>query len=166
MTPRDRAGKRRLGWAALLVGVLALAAWYVLPSSSYEVDPGPFAGDPRCAEVVDRVPETVLDRARDDVRGAGAAAWGDGEVVLRCGVRPLPPNPNLCVTANGVDWVLDEQRARRDGVKVLTTYGRDPAVQVALDPGIDVGGDALVTLNPAVEKIPQKARCVGLDDVR
>lgn len=164
MSPRVLARKGRLAWLALPAGAIAVAvAWYLFPSS-YDVEPGPFADDPQCADVLSRMPDSVLDRERDDVRGTGTAAWGDGEVVLRCGVHPLPANANLCVTANGVDWVLDEKRAKSDGVKILTTYGQNPAVQVTLAPGIDVGGDALVTLNPAVKTIPQKSRCIGLDD--
>ena len=54
------------------------------------------------------------------------AAWGDPAVVARCGLDPLGPTTDDCVSVDGVDWVV---RTLSDG-SAATTYGRDPAIEV------------------------------------
>jgi hypothetical protein len=54
------------------------------------------------------------------------AAWGDPAVIARCGLDPLGPTTDDCVTVDGVDWVV---RSLSDG-SAATTYGRDPAIEV------------------------------------
>ncbi|MGG7570099.1 DUF3515 family protein [Streptomyces sirii] len=61
----------------------------------------------------------------------GVAVWGDGAVVLRCGLTPPRPTTDPCVNVEGVDWVLREAEPR-DGHRLLLTYGRHPAVDVTL----------------------------------
>jgi hypothetical protein len=58
------------------------------------------------------------------------AAWGDPAIIARCGLDPLGPTTDECVTVDGVDWVV---RRLTDG-SAATTYGRDPAIEV-LVPG-------------------------------
>ncbi len=112
-----------------------------------------------------RAPEHIPGHSRDWVIGEGVATWGGRTAVLRCGVEELGPNINICITADGVDWVLDETRLRRDGVSVLRTYGRSPAVEVAYTgPREDVGG-ILSSLASAVRRIPQTSACLSLEDV-
>jgi hypothetical protein len=156
---------------ARLISGVCVAAWIAAAVASYflffskvSVEPGPFADNPQCSDVISRAPETVLKKHRDDVTGEGTAAWGDGSVVLRCGVKPLAPTTNLCVNINGVDWVLDEERANKDGTQVLTTYGRTPAVEVTVDGDGAQATDALVDVNRAVRGIPQKSKCLALGD--
>ena len=73
-------------------------------------------------------PATVGNVARvttDPVSGS-VAAWGDPAIVARCGLDPLGPTTDDCVTVDGVDWVV---RPLSDG-SIATTYGRDPAIEV------------------------------------
>ncbi|MFG2622710.1 DUF3515 family protein [Streptomyces sp. NPDC048507] len=114
-------------------------------------------------EALARLPERLLGRERDSVRGTGAAGWGDGAVVLRCGVRPPAPSIDSCVDVNGVDWVLDDSRAGRGGRWVFTTYGRETAVSVAFEGG-RTAGDALVVINASLGHIARTSRCLGTDD--
>ncbi|MFI0814772.1 DUF3515 domain-containing protein [Streptomyces sp. NPDC021098] len=144
--------------------IAAAVASYFLFFSKESVEPGPYADNPKCADVISRAPETVLSKHRDDITGKGAAAWGDGSVVLRCGVTPLRPTTNLCVNVDGVDWVLDEKRAQKDGVQALTTYGRDPAVEITVQGDGPQAGDALVDMSRAVRGIPQTSKCLSLSD--
>ncbi|MBO8185553.1 DUF3515 family protein [Streptomyces spirodelae] len=147
---------------------MALAAaggWYALSPSAYSVEAAPFAGDPACSDVLSKAPRTLLGEGRDEVDGKSAAAWGDASVVLRCGVEPPSSTLDVCVDVDGVHWVLDEKRLDSDGDKVLRTFGRDPAVEVAIDAKSGLSGDALVVLNRTVEKIPQKSKCTDLSDV-
>lgn len=155
---------RLIAGVCVAAGIAAAVASYFLFFSKVSVEPGPYAGNPKCADVIFRAPETVLSKQRDDVTGEGVAAWGDGSVVLRCGVTPLRPTTNLCVTVNGVDWVLDEKRAQKDGVQFLTTYGRDPAVEVTVRGDGSKAGSALVDVNRAVRGIQQKSKCLALGD--
>lgn len=98
------------------------------------------------------------------MKGSGAASWGGGTIVLRCGVEPLAPTTNTCMNVNGTDWVLDEERAKRGGPRVLTTYGRIPSVELAFNEDNLLAGDALVVIDKAVRDIPQQSKCIGLSE--
>jgi hypothetical protein len=76
----------------------------------------------------------------------------------------LEPTVNLCVTVDGVDWVLDEEKLKETGESVLTTYGRSPAVQVTYSGEREEVGGILVDLNKSVAWIPQKRKCISLGD--
>jgi len=114
--------------------VLSLAGLAVLAlgacSRSTEVALAPQASAPVCRDV--RWPATVSGHARVDTTPAdpSVAAWGDPALIARCGLEPLAPTTDECVTVDGVDWVV---RRLSDGT-MATTYGRDPAVEV-LAPG-------------------------------
>ena len=155
---------RLISGVCVAAAIAAAITSYFLFFSKTSIEPGPYAGNPKCSDVISRAPETVLSKHRDDVTGKGVASWGDGSVVLRCGVTPLRPTTNLCVDINDVDWVLDEKRAQKDGVQALTTYGRTPAVEVTVEGDGPKAGAALVDVNRAVRGIPQKSKCLALGD--
>lgn len=158
------AGRRKKALLAGL-GVLALAATAAHAlSGTRSVEPGPFASDAHCGRVLAELPDELLGKDRDPVEGTGAASWGGGAVVLRCGVQPLAPTTDTCLNVNGTDWVLDEERAKHGGPRVLTTYGRAPAVEIAFAQDDLLAGDALVVVDKAVRDIPQQSRCIGLSD--
>ncbi len=96
-------------------------------SRAPEVALAPAAAAPVCAAA--DWPSTVARRrpgsTTDPVAGS-VAAWGDPAVVARCGLDPLGPTTDDCVSVDGVDWVV---RTLSDG-SVATTYGRDPAIEV------------------------------------
>ncbi|MFD5888661.1 DUF3515 family protein [Streptomyces sp. NPDC060334] len=140
---------------------VAVAVWS-LPD--YSVPAGPFARTAPCSDVVARLPENLMGRGRDAVDGEGTAGWGARAVVLRCGVEPPAPTIDTCVNVNGFDWVLDDARVKRDGAWVFTTYGREPAVEVAFARGSQPAGDALVTINDALGSLAQKTKCLALSD--
>ncbi|CAM5427616.1 hypothetical protein STENM327S_04444 [Streptomyces tendae] len=150
-------------WIWLTVAVVAVTGglFYV---DGHRVSAAPHADDPKCDKVVSRLPDDIPGASRDWALGDGVASWGGQKAVFRCGAEELQPNVNLCVTADGVDWVLDEARLKRDGVSVLRTYGRSPAVEFTYSgPREEVGG-ILATLDPAVKWLPQQRKCIGLDD--
>ncbi|MCF2434878.1 hypothetical protein LV779_09840 [Streptomyces thinghirensis] len=143
-------------WIWLTVAVVAVAGG-LLYVDSHRVSAAPHAADAKCDEVVSRLPDDIPGAARDWALGDGVASRGGQKAVFRCGAEELPPNINLCVTADGVDWVLDEERLKSDGVSVLRTYGRSPAVEVTYSRSAreEVGG-ILAALDPAVKWIPQE----------
>ncbi|HET9381950.1 MAG TPA: DUF3515 family protein [Streptomyces sp.] len=165
-SPRSSTRRRKPGpgtWIVLAVAVAAVVAG-LLVVDGHRISAAPHAGDPRCGKVLSRVPDGVPGMSRDWAVGDAVASWGDRSAVLRCGAEELPPNINLCVTADGVDWVLDERRLREDGVSVLRTYGRSPAVELTYTGSRSEVGGILAALAPAVDWLPQKRRCVGLQD--
>jgi hypothetical protein len=95
-----------------------------------EVALAPQASAPVCASA--RWPGDVSGHARVATTPdhGSVAAWGDPAVIARCGLDPLGPTTDDCVTVDGIDWVV---RPLTDG-SAATTYGRDPAIEV-LAPG-------------------------------
>lgn len=87
----------------------------------------PTDGDsPVCAKAA--WPPRIDDLSRVDTRpqSPAVAAWGSPPIIARCGLPPLTPTTDDCVTVSGVDWVI---RPLSDGSSA-TTYGRDPAIEV------------------------------------
>ncbi len=110
----------------LLSGVALLALTGC--SSSVEVAEAPLAQDPACTEVARVWPQTVGGQELRDTSPSvpSVRAWGDPAIVARCGVPALPPTTQQCIDASGIDWVAEDLS---DGVR-LTTFGRDPAIEV------------------------------------
>jgi Protein of unknown function (DUF3515) len=107
------------------------AASLLLAGCSSAVRAVPFDGaddSPQCHEVADEWPATVagLERRETAVESETVAAWGDPAIIARCGAPVPGPTTEQCVDVDGVDWVAVELS---DGVE-LTTYGRDPAIEV------------------------------------
>jgi hypothetical protein len=87
-----------------------------------------------CEALHEELPETVagLERSDPGPDSELTAGWGDGAIVLRCGV-PRPPKMDDAqskgVDADGVNWLLEQ----RDGAgpRFTTTY-RKAYVEVTL----------------------------------
>ncbi|MGO1182516.1 MAG: DUF3515 family protein [Micrococcaceae bacterium] len=119
------------------------------------------ATNPVCAEAMVALPETVagFDRARTDAQSTGA--WGDpAAVILRCGVAVPGPTTEHCVNANGVDWIAIEEGENWR----LTSYGRDPALEVLFDGSRAASSSVMVDLAAAVERIPADRACTAQPD--
>jgi hypothetical protein len=121
------------------------------------LEPGPQAGTPACSALLKRLPAQVLDRERTDLDVAGAAAWGDPAIVLRCGVEPTGPTDAPCLDIDGLDWTFTEKDDRFQFV----TFGRSPAVEVRVPTSINrtTASSALVDLSAAVKPLPASSRC-------
>jgi hypothetical protein len=118
--------------------------------------PAPRAAEPACSKALEAAPATVLDRARTPLGVRGALAWGDPEIVLRCGFPPLAPTTAQCVTVNEHDWVVADQDA---DPLVFTSFGTDPAVEVAVPRGASSQpSGALVDLAPVAAALPSNGR--------
>lgn len=146
---------------ATVLAAAAIVSSGLLFVDSRRIDSGPNAEDPKCSKVVDHSPGEVASGSRDWAIGQGVASWGDGSTILRCGIDELEPTVNLCISVDGVDWVLDEGRLKETGISVLTTYGRSPAVEVTYSGGREEVGGVLVELKKSVNGIPQNRKCVG-----
>lgn len=121
-----------------------------------------FANDPACADAVVRLPDAISSYAQRQTDAQGTSAWGDPTVVLfTCGV-PVPRVSELpCVEIQGIFWLREEV----DAGYAYTTYGRDPAIRVVVDP--DAVGPGVVLDDLAVPVSytgPNGLECVDLED--
>ena len=144
---------------SVVVAVFALSGCV----AAVPMDPAPEANSPACAAVTVRLPDKVADQAKRETHAQATGAWGDpAAVLLTCGLAKPGPTTMPCVTINNVDWIED------DSLKPLytyTTFGREPAVQVAIDSNTVSGSTALVDLSGAVSTLPVSGQCLSPIDV-
>ncbi|UUU37082.1 DUF3515 domain-containing protein [Streptomyces sp. CA-210063] len=136
--------------AAVVAGVLVARE---VSSPALDVRPAARAGDPACTGIAGRYPARIVGESRDPVSVTGVASWGNGGVVLRCGLEPPAETGDPCVEVDGVDWVFREDRSAGSGYRILITYGRDPAVQAFVDDRITAIDGVLVDLSDVVRPI-------------
>ncbi|MGI9824011.1 DUF3515 family protein [Agromyces sp. Marseille-Q5079] len=150
----------RLAGATLAAvgAVIALAGC----SPIVNMQAAPEASDTACADLVVLLPDTVADQPARETDAQGTGAWGDpATVLLRCGVPPLGPTTDRCVSVDGIDWVIDESQAPK---YLFTTYGRTPAVEVLVDNDVVSGTSAISDLSRAVGVIPADGGCTSVED--
>ena len=144
---------------SLVAGLVVLAGALAGCSTTVTLEPAALANDPRCADVIVRLPATVdgQDRRWTDAQATGA--WGDpSAVLLTCGLEPPGPSTLRCITVAGVDWLVDETESPRFR---LTTYGRSPAVELYVDNTVVSPNDVLAALAPSVGQLPENAECTA-----
>ncbi|MEU2075743.1 DUF3515 domain-containing protein [Streptomyces sp. NPDC056202] len=123
--------------AAVTAAVLLLAAAGCSSSgaaASVEVPSPPAAEAALCQDLAKELPGAVAGLERSDPEPGSelTAGWGDGAIVLRCGVpRPEKMSDPKAqgVEANGVGWMLE--RPEGGGPRFTTTY-RKTYVEVTL----------------------------------
>lgn len=149
----------------LRIVALAAAAGLVLSGCAPAVDV-PAAADaanPACAPMMVALPDAIGDAALRKTNSQATAAWGDpSQVILRCGVNVPGPTTDRCVSVNDVDWVIKEGNP----VWTLTTFGRDPATEVLMDPDKISSATVLADVSAAAVKIKATRNCVGQEDLR
>lgn len=121
--------------AAVLVLVLAAAGCSLGAGRPSVAVPTPSSeAAAYCGALHEELPKTVLELERGDPSPDSelTAGWGDGAIVLRCGVpRPAKmDDPQAeAVDADGVNWMLEE--SEDSGPRFTTTY-RKAYVEVTL----------------------------------
>ncbi|MFC0602895.1 DUF3515 family protein [Streptomyces palmae] len=151
--------------AAIGAAVAVLVAGGVLivretTSSEPGIQAAPQGDHPRCARIAARYPSVLAGQRQEPGKGPGVAVWGDEAVVLRCGLRAPDPTPEPCVNVDGVDWVVEEARSQ-GGKKFVITYGRHPAVEVAISDRLTGIDEVLVELSHSVKPIRQQEECIN-----
>lgn len=145
--------------ASAIVAVLALSGCV----GAVPMDAVPDSNNPECAAVTVRLPDKVADLARRETHAQATGAWGDpAAILLTCGLAKPGPTTLPCVTINNVDWIEDDSRKP---LYTYTTFGREPAVQVAIDSNAVSGSTALVDLSGAVSVLPVTGQCLSPIDV-
>lgn len=154
-------GTMRIARRVGISGVLALGLLLSGCAGIVPMEPAVDANNPLCAEVVVRLGD-VADLAKRETNAQATAAWGEpAAILLTCGLETPAPTTLPCLSVNGVDWIMD------DSLKptyIFTTFGRTPAVQVALNSDVVSGSTVLVDLALPVSSIPQETPCTDLSD--
>lgn len=141
------------------------AAGLVLSGCSPAVDVAPAkdAANAACAPMMLALPDAIGEAKLRKTNSQATAAWGDPSlVVLRCGVNVPGPTTDRCVTVNGIDWVIKEG----DPVWTLTTFGREPATEILMDPEKISSATVLADLAVPAGKIMATRSCVGREDLQ
>ena len=163
--PRQRPVRSDVG-VVVCLGVLVAAGG--CSSGTVSVDsPALHGSDARaCRALVRALPARVDDqpRRRVDAAGAYAAAWGDPEIVLRCGVgRPAGFDKfSTCQVTNGVGWFIpDDELTGRPTDIVMTTVGRAQNVEVRIPSDYFPPAATMADLAPAIKSsVREVRRCV------
>jgi len=126
-----------------------------------DIEIAPDATNPECAEAMVAMPEEIAGHERRRTDTQSTAAWGEPAVaVFRCGVPVPGPTTDECVGANGVDWVVAEEGTNWR----VTTYGRDPAMEVLFDGERVSSSSVMVDVGNAVTRIPAEGACTDPED--
>lgn len=145
--------------AALSAAAIALTLSLSACSPTVSLDPATDANNPGCAEVIVRLPDAVDGQERRSTNAQSTAAWGNpATVILRCGIEPVEISTLPCVTASGVDWIVDD--SARPSFRFIS-FGRAPALEVIVDSENAVGVNALDSLAEAVKSITPSKTCLG-----
>ncbi|MFD3974261.1 DUF3515 family protein [Streptomyces cyaneofuscatus] len=154
---RNIHGPLRLA-AALAAGTALLAG---CGGGGYTLTTPPFAGSPACSTLTGQLPDRLGGFALERSDVTGAAAWGDGDVIVYCGM-PESEAGGDCFDEGGVDWVAQPPTDDRT-VKMFSTRGRDPGVQVRLRNETTDASAVLSALGPAVKSIESRESCAAAE---
>lgn len=153
--------------AAVLLGAALLSGC----STTVHLEPADDANNPLCADVSVGLHNagSVADKDRRWTDAQATGAWGnpgeDSAILLRCGVAvPAPTSALQCATFEGIDWLVD---ASETPYLTLTTYGRDPAVQLFIDTAAVSSNDVIGNraLIGAITSIPATGKCTTPDEL-
>jgi hypothetical protein len=147
--------------AAAAAVLLAAAGCSPTDAPASVAVPGPSAEETAFCRALDReLPGTVAGLGRSDPEPGSelTAGWGDGAIVLRCGV-PRPARMSdpdaLGAEVNGVGWLVEPREG--DGPR-LTSASRKAYVEVLLGERYahDVSGPLLDLASALKKAVPPK----------
>lgn len=133
-------------------------------SSTVVLEPAPDANNPDCAEVSVRLPQSVEGLEKRRTNAQATAAWGEpASVLLYCGVEVPSASTTRCIQVNDLYWLVDGDDAP---TYILTSYGREPAIDVVIDTSAVASTPVLVALTRAVAENtePNGHACTDIDD--
>ncbi|PZQ90882.1 MAG: DUF3515 domain-containing protein [Leifsonia xyli] len=127
------------------------------------MEPAADANNPGCADVVVRLPDTVADQPQRETNAQATGAWGSpASVLLYCGVTVPSASTQRCVQVDGLYWLINDDKAP---TFVLTSFGREPAIDVVIDSTTISSTAALQDLTNAVSYTkPNGHECTDLSD--
>jgi hypothetical protein len=99
----------------------------------------------------------LANEAKRTTDAQATGAWGNPTaVILRCGLEPVEVSTLPCVTASGVDWLVDE--SAKPSYRFIT-FGRNPATEVIVDSNKVAGVSVLDELSSAIQSIEATKQC-------
>ena len=138
----------------LLIPLLSACA------ATVNLEPAELANDPACAEVSVRYPSEIGELSQRYTNAQATSAWGEPTAIIaRCGLEPVEVSELSCVSAGGVDWLVDDSQAPNYR---FISFARNPAVEVIVDANKASGVSALEALANAVSKIPATKVCTEI----
>ena len=104
-----------------------------------------------------RLPDSIDGNAQRATNAQATSAWGNPtHVILRCGLPEVLASTLPCVTASGVDWLVDD--SKKPSYRFIT-FGRKPATEVIVDSNKVAGVTALSDLSAAIQSIEATKHC-------
>ena len=147
-SPRSRAAAA-ISRTVVLFAVFGLGASTLSGCSQIvTLEAAPDSNNPKCASISVRLPDSIENFAQRDTDAQATSAWGTpSAVIIRCGLPEVEVSALKCVTAGGVDWLVDPEQAPSYR---FITFGRNPATEVIVDSKRASGVSALEAVAPAV----------------
>ncbi len=128
-------------------------------TATVSLEAAPDSNNAACAEVTVRLPPQIdtLERRQTDAQATGA--WGSPAAVIeRCGLPQVLVSKLPCVTAGGVDWLVDD--SAKPSYRFIS-FARNPATEVIVDSKQASGATALDAIGPAVSHISATDHCLA-----
>jgi hypothetical protein len=143
--------------AVATLAAIALAGSLAACTAGVSLEATPDSNNPACAEISVRLPDTVAEMSKRVTDAQATGAWGDPTaVILRCGLPAVEVSTLPCVTASGVDWLVDD--SKKPSYRFIT-FGRKPATEVIVDSNKVAGVTALSDLSAAIQSIEATKHC-------
>jgi hypothetical protein len=128
-------------------------------AATVNLEPAEDSNNPGCAEVMVRLPSQLGGLQERYTNAQATAAWGDpAAVLLRCGLEPVEVSTLPCVSAAGIDWLVDDSLAPSYR---FISYARFPAVEVVVDSDNASGITSLEGIAGAVAQLPATKSCLA-----
>ena len=128
-------------------------------AATVNLEPAEDSNNPGCAEVMVRLPSQLGGLQERYTNAQATAAWGDpAAVLLRCGLEPGEVSTLPCVSAAGIDWLVDDSLAPSYR---FISYARFPAVEVIVDSDNASGITSLEGIAGAVAQLPVTKACLA-----
>ncbi len=128
-------------------------------ATTVNLEPAANSNDPGCAEVMVRLPSQLGGLQERYTNAQATAAWGDpAAVLLRCGLEPVEVSTLPCVSAAGIDWLVDDSLAPSYR---FISYARFPAIEVVVDSNNASGITSLESIAGAVAMLPATKACLA-----
>ena len=128
-------------------------------AATVNLEPAEDSNNPGCAEVMVRLPSQLGGLQERYTNAQATAAWGDpAAVLLRCGLEPVEVSTLPCVSAGGIDWLVDDSLAPSYR---FISYARFPAVEVIVDSDNASGITSLEGIAGAVAQLPVTKACLA-----
>ncbi|MDA8796812.1 DUF3515 domain-containing protein [Aquiluna sp.] len=128
-------------------------------AATVNLEPAEDSNNPGCADVMVRLPSQLGGLQERYTNAQATAAWGDpAAVLLRCGLEPVEVSTLPCVSAGGIDWLVDDSLAPSYR---FISYARFPAVEVVVDSDNASGITSLEGIAGAVAQLPATKSCLA-----